>query len=113
MSTGFEAYIVTTDPRLLAQLHARFDELGSWGLAAFAHSLGLFPPGYEPSQEHSISEYAPPGHSGAPFLVWDAGLDSSDAEQSRADRDEDDDLDDGTGWAALLQVVDVEPRPRS
>jgi hypothetical protein len=57
---------VTDDPRLEASLLERVDELSSRELADFAHSLGLFPPGYSESTNPPIA------------LVWPAGMDDDD-----------------------------------
>lgn len=103
MTRDFQEFIVTEDAELTAQLWARFESLGSRGLAEYAHSLGLFPPGYREGHQDSICEYGPPGHEGRGFLVWESGLDSpSGDDQEREEYSDDDDP-----WAGLVDTVQV------
>jgi hypothetical protein len=93
---------LTEDPELEARLRERFSELGSFGLAEYAYSLGLFPPGYEEGQRHSITLVFPPGagQDEPGMLVWDTSqlgddegnpeipeLDDESAEDPWADAD--------------------------
>ncbi|CAM3461011.1 hypothetical protein STSO111631_20190 [Stackebrandtia soli] len=73
---------VTDDPDLDALLWERVDALSSQALAEYAHSLGLFPPGYGPTMNPPIALAWPPGtpDDGDGILVWDIGDDSDQAE---------------------------------
>ncbi|MEV3934423.1 hypothetical protein AB0K52_00370 [Glycomyces sp. NPDC049804] len=101
MNEDFREFVVSSDPNIAAELRAKFEELGSDGLADYALSLGLHPPGYEAGQRHSIAEYAPPGHDGPGYLVWSIGLWSPDAEDQDGEDDEEDDDEAPDPWAAL------------
>jgi len=46
---------VTDDPDLERQLRERIDDLGSREMAEFAHSLGLYPPGFGPTMNPPIA----------------------------------------------------------
>jgi hypothetical protein len=97
VNEDFENFIVSRDAEVVADLWAKFEALGSYELATYAYSLGLYPPGFEEGQQHSISEYAPPGHEGRGYLVWSVGLWSPDVD----DQDDEDDDDGDDPWAAL------------
>lgn len=109
----YREFVVTQDNELLEKLWARFSELGTFGLATYAYSLGLYPPGYEEGQLHSITAV---GFSDTEpeCLVWSIGLDRPDPtylDQAREEGDDDDDeFDDGTIWGELfpdgLQHID-------
>lgn len=100
MSDDLERWIVTRDPKQLAKLQAKADELDSFRLADFAMSLGLYPPDYSEAQRnHSIDIVIPPGYEGSPLLVWSAGLDSPAPDDLYEDDDEDDDGEDP--WSTL------------
>jgi hypothetical protein len=65
--------LATTDPAIEARLRERADELSSQELAAFAHSLGVFPPGYSAEVDPPLVMTWPAGSDlDAPGqLVWD------------------------------------------
>lgn len=91
MNENFVDFIVSSDPEVVADLWARFEQLGSYGLAEYALGIGLRPPGFEEGQRHSISEYVPPGSDGQGYLVWSAGLWSPDPEDQDGEGDDEDD----------------------
>lgn len=71
---------VTDDPALDALLRERVETMSSRALAEYAHSLGLYPPGYGDQMDPPIAVTWPPG---TPFeadgvLVWDIGDDNED-----------------------------------
>ncbi|WP_100447258.1 hypothetical protein [Glycomyces xiaoerkulensis] len=104
MSEELDDYLVTTDPSLLADLHAQSSRLDTFGLADYAMRLGLFPPGYREGDCHSIARYWPQGHHGPPYLVWDAGPPGRPGPDDLAEDDEHDDFD---TWGDLV----ADPRP--
>lgn len=102
MSNEVEIHRVTEDPELENQLIERFStDADSFALARHAYSLGLFPPGYEEGQEHSIALVWPPGAdpmSDPGMLVWDtSNLGGGSAEQF-----EDDEEDGPDGWDDVM-----------
>lgn len=64
---------VTDDPDLEALLRDRIDLLSSRELAEYAHSLGLYPPGFGESVDPPIALCWPPGmpNEADGVLVWD------------------------------------------
>jgi hypothetical protein len=66
---------VTNDPALEARLRERVDELSSRQLAEFAHSLGLYPPGFEEGRNPPIALAWPAwmDDDADGVLVWDVG----------------------------------------
>lgn len=84
---------VTEDLGVLRELRAKLEgDMDSRTLAEYAHTIGLYPLGYEEGQIHTICEYWPPGYEGEEgLLVWEVGLDSP-----VHDADEDD------GWGEVF-----------
>ncbi|MEU5156518.1 hypothetical protein [Glycomyces sp. NPDC021274] len=66
---------VTNNPELEARLRERVDTLSSRELAEYAHSLGLYPPGFEEGRNPPIAlawpAWMPDDADGV--LVWDIG----------------------------------------
>lgn len=73
--TDYDSLIVTRDPELEAQLRARVDDVSSQALAEYAHSLGLYPPGYTEGSNPPIALAWPPGvdYDDDGLLIWDVG----------------------------------------
>lgn len=65
--------VATTDSALEARLRERADELSSRELTEFAHSLGLYPPGYGEDFDPPLVLTWPPGEDfdSEGLLVWD------------------------------------------
>jgi hypothetical protein len=68
-----EIHRVTDDPQQNRELLARYYELDTFTFAEYAHGLGLYPPGYEEGQRHSVSIYYPPDAdpNSDGILIWD------------------------------------------
>ncbi|MCD0442141.1 hypothetical protein LO763_00685 [Glycomyces sp. A-F 0318] len=100
MAEGYMRWVVTTDPEQLADLAAKANELDTFGLAEYAVSLGLRPPGHTEGQRPSIEFATPPGHEGPPLLMWSGYFPSIPPEDLYEDDtgEEDDEAD---PWAAL------------
>jgi hypothetical protein len=66
---------VTDDPNLEELLRERVDRLSSRELAEYAHSLGLYPPGFDEGKNPPIAlawpAWMPDDADGV--LVWDIG----------------------------------------
>ncbi|GAA2301200.1 hypothetical protein GCM10009853_067010 [Glycomyces scopariae] len=65
--------LATDDPEIEARLRERADELSSQELAGFAHSLGVYPPGYSDDVDPPLVLTWPPGtdFDSPGLLVWD------------------------------------------
>lgn len=74
-SDRWAALRVTDDPDLEARLRERVDSLSSRELAEYAHSLGLYPPGYTEGLNPPIALAWPAWMSDDAdgILVWDTG----------------------------------------
>ena len=115
-------FIVTTDEELSAKLWAKWRAkpedggLDSLGMAEYAYSLGLYPPGYQAREYHTIHQHTPYDGSGATYLVWDTAMDRPDPtylDQAREEADEDDDeFDDGEVWGELFPELRTNKRDR-
>ncbi|WP_157930482.1 hypothetical protein [Glycomyces xiaoerkulensis] len=104
MSREFDRYIVTTDPGLLADLHAQRGRLDSFGLADYAMSRGLYPPDHVEGRRHSITEFTRPGQEGPPLLVWTIGLPTPAPDEVA---DDDEEYDDTDVWGDLVAPPDT------
>lgn len=120
---NYQDYIVTHDEELLKKLWAKWKAkpedggLDSHGMAQYAHSMGLYPPGYEEGQKHSITLLGL-SDAGPEYLVWSIGLDRPDPtylDQDREEADDDDDDFDDTVWGELFPegLQRVEDRDRN
>jgi len=75
---------VTDDPELEAHLLELMEStMDSRALAEYAHSLGLYPPGYGPTMDPPIALVWPPGtpDDGTGVIAWDIG-DGDDGDQA-------------------------------
>jgi|GEM_PF-2352028 len=71
---------VTDDPEIDAELRERAETMSSRALAEYAHSLGLFPPGYGERMDPPIALAWPPGASfdDEGLIVWNIGSPGED-----------------------------------
>lgn len=76
---GFGLPVVTTDPKLLAQLESRIDELSSRAMAQFARSLGLTPPGDAAADPTVVLHFPDADLDGPGLIVWDMRPDTEGA----------------------------------
>ena len=74
MQTEWDGLRVTDDPEIEARLRDRAEEMTSRELAEYAHSIGLYPPGFGPDMNPPITLVWLPDMSydedGIP--MWDA-----------------------------------------
>lgn len=86
---------IEADAATLAELRGKLDALGSDQTAAYALSLGLYPPNYRAGAPESVVEYWAPGDDDEEIgtLVWGSTFPVDEGD------DEDDDQDGPDPWA--------------
>ena len=102
MNDDFRDFIVAEDPTMVEQLRAKLHEVGSFKVCEFAYSLGLYPPGYEEGQVHSIELASPPGHEGEPYVMWSVGLESPGVDDQQPEVYEDGE----NPWEGFVEITE-------
>lgn len=89
---------IEADPVTLAKLRDKLDTLGSDQAAAYAISVGLFPPGYREGAPESVVEFWAPGDDAEQpgMLVWGSTFPADEG----GDEEDDEDGPDPWGTAA-------------